>query len=107
MSWQTSLEDSRTHFSQLDSIRLHRTRARISPRPWPDGIFNAGDEEALEGLELCARLEGTIPARKARKQFFRRCVSRRVTRDDAIIINLSGRGDKDVQLVADLEAHRH
>ena len=28
------------------------------------------------------------------------------TRDDAIIINLSGRGDKDVQLVADLEAHK-
>jgi tryptophan synthase beta subunit len=30
-------------------------------------------------------------------------VARELPRDDAIIVNLSGRGDKDVQLVADLQ----
>jgi tryptophan synthase beta chain len=29
-------------------------------------------------------------------------VARELPRDDSIIVNLSGRGDKDVQLVADL-----
>jgi tryptophan synthase beta subunit len=30
-------------------------------------------------------------------------VARELAQDDAIIVNLSGRGDKDVQLVADLQ----
>jgi tryptophan synthase beta chain len=30
-------------------------------------------------------------------------LARELPRDDAIIVNLSGRGDKDVQLVAELE----
>jgi tryptophan synthase beta subunit len=30
-------------------------------------------------------------------------VARELSQDDAIIVNLSGRGDKDVQLVAELQ----
>src|SRR6266566_1630034 len=67
--------------------------------------FNAGDEEALEGFKLCARLEGIIPALESAHAILPALrVAGEFTRDDAIIINLSGRGDKDVQLVADLES---
>ena len=61
----------------------------------------ATDQEALDAFQLCARTEGIIPAlesahavagvvRKAREY----------RRDQIIVINLSGRGDKDMQTVA-------
>src|ERR1700682_1833317 len=62
--------------------------------------LNAGDEQALEGFKLCARLEGIIPALESAHAILPALrVAGEFTRDDAIIINLSGRGDKDVQLV--------
>jgi tryptophan synthase beta chain len=67
--------------------------------------FRAGDEEALEGFKLCARLEGIIPALESAHAIIPALrLAREWNSDDAIIINLSGRGDKDVQLVADLES---
>jgi tryptophan synthase beta chain len=70
--------------------------------------LNAGDEEALEGFKLCARLEGIIPALESAHAILPALrVAGEFTRDDTIIINLSGRGDKDVQLVADLESRKH
>ena len=70
--------------------------------------LNASDEEALEGFKLCARLEGIIPALESAHAILPALrVAGEFTRDDTIIINLSGRGDKDVQLVADLESHKH
>src|SRR5436853_6270131 len=70
--------------------------------------LNAGDEEALEGFKLCARLEGIIPALESAHAILPALrIAGEFTRDDTIIINLSGRGDKDVQLVADLESHKH
>jgi tryptophan synthase beta chain len=67
--------------------------------------FSASDEEALEGFKLCARLEGIIPALESAHAILPALrVASELKSDDAIIINLSGRGDKDVQLVADLES---
>jgi len=63
----------------------------------------ASDAEALEGFELCAKLEGIIPALETSHAIMPSIrVARELPREDAIIVNLSGRGDKDVQLVADL-----
>jgi tryptophan synthase beta chain len=63
----------------------------------------ASDAEALEGFQLCARLEGIIPALETSHAIVPAIrVARQLPQDDSIIINLSGRGDKDVQLVADL-----
>jgi tryptophan synthase beta chain len=66
--------------------------------------IRASDGEALEGLRLCAELEGIIPALETAHAIV---PAMRVASDlpshDAIIVNLSGRGDKDVQLVAELE----
>jgi tryptophan synthase beta chain len=63
------------------------------------------DSEALEGFELCARLEGIIPALETAHAIMPAVrIARELPRDDAIIVNLSGRGDKDVQLIADLKS---
>jgi tryptophan synthase beta chain len=64
----------------------------------------ATNAEALEGFELCAKLEGIIPALETSHAILPAIrVAGELPRDDAIIVNLSGRGDKDVQLVADLQ----
>jgi tryptophan synthase beta chain len=66
--------------------------------------IRSSDAEALEGFELCAKLEGIIPALETAHAIMPAIrVARELPRDDAIIVNLSGRGDKDVQLVADLQ----
>ncbi len=65
----------------------------------------ASDAEALEGFRLCAKLEGIIPALETAHAILPAiCIARDLARDDSIIVNLSGRGDKDVQLVADLHS---
>ena len=65
----------------------------------------ASDTEALEGFELCANLEGIIPALETAHAFLPAIrIAHDLGRDDSIIVNLSGRGDKDVQLVADLHS---
>src|SRR2546426_2755703 len=67
--------------------------------------ISSSDSEALEGFELSARLEGIIPALETAHAILPAVrIARESTRDDAIIVNLSGRGDKDVQLVADLQS---
>jgi tryptophan synthase beta chain len=64
----------------------------------------ATDAEALEGFQLCAKLEGIIPALETSHAIGPAIrVARKLPQDESIIVNLSGRGDKDVQLVADLQ----
>ncbi|MBO0695924.1 MAG: tryptophan synthase subunit beta [Verrucomicrobia bacterium] len=66
--------------------------------------IRASDAEALEGFKLCAKLEGIIPALESSHAIVPAMrVARQLRQDDCVIINLSGRGDKDVQLVADLQ----
>jgi tryptophan synthase beta chain len=66
--------------------------------------IRSSDADALEGFELCAKLEGIIPALETAHAILPAVrIARESTRDDAIIVNLSGRGDKDVQLIADLQ----
>ena len=66
--------------------------------------IKSSDIEALEGFELCAKLEGIIPALEASHAIMPAIrIARELPADEGIIVNLSGRGDKDVQLVADLQ----
>jgi len=63
----------------------------------------ASDAEALEGFTICAELEGIIPALESSHAIMPAIrIARELPQSDAIIVNLSGRGDKDVQLVAEL-----
>ena len=65
----------------------------------------ASDTEALEGLQLCAKLEGLIPALETAHAIVPAIrIARDLSPGYAIIVNVSGRGDKDVQLVAELQA---
>jgi len=55
------------------------------------------DEEALEGFKLLARLEGIIPALESAHAVAHAAkVVPEMGRDEIVVINLSGRGDKDV-----------
>jgi tryptophan synthase beta chain len=63
----------------------------------------ASDAEALEGFALCSELEGIIPALETSHAIMPTLrIARQLPQDDVVILNLSGRGDKDVQLVAEL-----
>ena len=65
----------------------------------------ASDAQALEGFRLCAKLEGIIPALETSHATLPAMgVARDLPQNDSIIVNLSGRGDKDVQVVAELPA---
>jgi tryptophan synthase beta chain len=58
------------------------------------------DEEALEAFELLARLEGIIPAlESAHAVAHAVSAAPRMGRDQIILVNLSGRGDKDVDTI--------
>jgi tryptophan synthase beta chain len=64
----------------------------------------ASDAEALEGLRFCAKMEGIIPALETAHAILPALhLARELPPDAAIIVNLSGRGDKDVQLVAEFQ----
>jgi tryptophan synthase beta chain len=61
------------------------------------------DRQALEAFTALARLEGIVPAlESAHAVAWVRDAGRRWTPGDLVLINLSGRGDKDVAMVADL-----
>lgn len=61
------------------------------------------DRQALEAFSALARLEGIVPAlESAHAVAWVRQTGRRWNAGDLVLINLSGRGDKDVAMVADL-----
>ncbi len=59
------------------------------------------DDEALAGFKLLAKTEGILPAlESAHAIAWLQLNSRRFNPEDVVIINLSGRGDKDVEAVS-------
>ena len=63
----------------------------------------ASDAEALEAFQLLARLEGIIPALESAHAIAETIkVAPSMAPDEIIVVNLSGRGDKDVNSVAAL-----
>ena len=60
----------------------------------------ATDQEALEGFKLLSRLEGVIPALEPAHAVLRVVeIAGKLSKDDIVIFNLSGRGDKDMETV--------
>ena len=60
------------------------------------------DKEALEAFQLCTRLEGIIPALEPSHALARAGeVAKDLGKDGLMILNLCGRGDKDVFSVAE------
>ena len=61
----------------------------------------ATDKEALEALQLCTRLEGIIPALEPSHALsYVSKLAPTMSRDQIIVMNLCGRGDKDLFTVA-------
>ncbi|RCW72020.1 tryptophan synthase subunit beta [Saliterribacillus persicus] len=61
-------------------------------------------EEALESFKELSKIEGIIPAlESAHAIFYATKLASELKKDDIIIVNLSGRGDKDVQQVYEME----
>ncbi|MGH8702996.1 MAG: pyridoxal-phosphate dependent enzyme, partial [Burkholderiales bacterium] len=60
------------------------------------------DEEALQAFHDLCRLEGIIPAlESAHALAYASKIAPRMRRDEILLVNLSGRGDKDMQSVAE------
>jgi tryptophan synthase beta chain len=60
------------------------------------------DEEALGAFTLCSRLEGIIPALETSHAiFFAEKVAKELGPGKNLVLNLSGRGDKDVEVAAE------
>jgi len=60
------------------------------------------DAEALEGLTLLCETEGIIPALEPAHAIFHAAViAKQVSNKEIILVCLSGRGDKDMEIVAE------
>ena len=63
---------------------------------------SATDKEALEAFQLCSKLEGIIPALEPSHAIAHAMsIAPTLPKDHVILINLSGRGDKDIFSVAE------
>jgi tryptophan synthase beta chain len=72
---------------------FYRDRGRIE-------FAYACDDEVLETFQLCSRLEGIIPALESTHALVEGVKrAQALGRDKIVVVNLSGRGDKDVQQV--------
>jgi tryptophan synthase beta chain len=65
-------------------------------------FLSATDREALDAFKLCCRLEGIIPALEPAHALAKiRDVAPKKPKDHLMVVNLSGRGDKDLASVAE------
>ena len=64
--------------------------------------LSATDDEAVEAFQLCAKLEGIIPALESAHAVARLPeLAKEVGKDGAVVMLMSGRGDKDLASVAE------
>jgi tryptophan synthase beta chain len=63
---------------------------------------SATDREALEAFQLCSKVEGIIPALEpAHALAFVRKLAPTLSRNHLLVMNMCGRGDKDIFAVAE------
>jgi tryptophan synthase beta chain len=104
------LQDSNGQIANTHSISAGLDYAAVGPEHAflhdngrAEYIF-ASDVDALEGLRLCTQLEGITPALETSHAIIPAVrIARELSPDDSIVVNLSGRGDKDAELVAQLK----
>ncbi len=103
------LQDQRGQISTTHSISAGLDYPSIGPEHahlHDEGrvqYVSVTDDEAVGAFQTLSRLEGIIPALESSHAVaYAMRSAREMSRDDICIINLSGRGDKDVQTVADV-----
>ncbi|MFA6548906.1 MAG: tryptophan synthase subunit beta, partial [Candidatus Margulisiibacteriota bacterium] len=63
----------------------------------------ADDKDALYGFKILSRLEGIIPAlESAHAIAYLKKLAPKMNNSQSVIVNLSGRGDKDVETIRNL-----
>ena len=61
------------------------------------------DKECLNAFYTLSRLEGIIPAlESAHAVAYAMKIAQQMAKDEVILVNLSGRGDKDIDFIAEL-----
>ena len=101
------LQDPEGQITEAHSISAGLDYPGIGPEhSWLHDVgrakyLTATDQEALAAFQLCAELEGIIPALESSHAIARLPeIVREVGKDGIVVLNLSGRGDKDVATVA-------
>jgi tryptophan synthase beta chain len=109
------LHGNRTYLLQNDDgqiIDAHSISAGLDyPGVGPEHAFlkdtgratylSATDDEALEAFQLCARLEGILPALEPSHALARVGeIAKDVGKGGIVVMNLCGRGDKDIFTIA-------
>lgn len=70
-------------------------------------FLSATDDEAVAALQLCSRLEGIIPALESAHALAQvEKIAPKKPKDHLMVVNISGRGDKDLASVAQYLAER-
>ena len=65
--------------------------------------ISATDDEALEAFQLCARLEGILPALEPAHALAKVMeLAPTKPKDHLMVVNISGRGDKDIPQIAEI-----
>ena len=102
------LQDEAGNIEPTHSISAGLDYAAVGPEhAWLRDLgrteyVHVSDAEALEGFQRLARLEGILPAlESAHAIAYTTALAREVPDGTVILINLSGRGDKDVQSVVE------
>ena len=104
------LQDSEGQISETHSIAAGLDYPAVGPehahlgRSGRVDYFAVTDDEAVAAFHLLSETEGIIPAlESAHAIAFSARLARKMSKDQTIVVNLSGRGDKDVNQVAELE----
>ena len=62
------------------------------------------DDEAINAFKIVCKLEGIIPALESSHAIaYGLKIAKNYSKEDSIIVNLSGRGDKDIETILNLE----
>jgi len=101
------LQDAEGQITEAHSISAGLDYPGIGPEhAWLHDVgratyLTATDTESLEAFKLCAELEGILPAIESAHALARLGdIAADVGKDGIVVLNLSGRGDKDVATVA-------
>lgn len=112
------LHGNRTYLMESDSgqiIETHSVSAGLDyPGVGPEHAWlkdegrveyvSVTDQEALDGFHLMTRTEGIIPAlESSHATAYAEKLAKTMNKDQTIVINLSGRGDKDINTIARIE----
>jgi tryptophan synthase beta chain len=107
-SWSYILEDENGQIMETHSISAGLDYPGVGPElaflksAGRADFVSVTDDEALEGFKLLCRTEGIIPALESSHAVYHAAeLAKTMKPDETLIVNLSGRGDKDMHTVAE------